>query len=78
MARQFPSTLVIGIDLSALSFKEPTPENCLLRTGNVLTGLPFPDAFFSFTHQRLLVAAITAENRPGVIRELVRVTRSGG
>jgi ubiquinone/menaquinone biosynthesis C-methylase UbiE len=78
MARLFPSALVVGIDLSALSFKGSTPENCLLRTANVLTGLPFPDAFFSFTHQRLLVAAITAENWPRVIRELARVTRPHG
>jgi SAM-dependent methyltransferase len=78
MACLFSSAVVVGIDLSAASFKPPTPENCLLRVGNVLTGLPFPDAFFSFTHQRLLVAAITAENWPGVIRELVRVTRENG
>jgi SAM-dependent methyltransferase len=78
MARLFPASLVVGIDLSASSFKQPTPENCLLRVGNVLTGLPFPDAFFSYTHQRLLVAAITADKWSGVIRELVRVTRPNG
>lgn len=78
MARLFPASLVVGIDLSDRSFKPPAQDNCLLRTGNVLTGLPFPDAFFSFTHQRLLVAGITAENWPRVIHELVRVTRSNG
>jgi SAM-dependent methyltransferase len=78
IARLFPAAFVVGIDLAATSFKQPTQENCLLRTGNVLTGLPFPDAFFSFTHQRLLVAGITAQKWPGVIHELVRVTRSGG
>src|SRR5437660_4687805 len=55
MARLFPTSTVVGIDLSALSF-QPVPENCLLRIGNVLSGLPFPDAFFSYTHQRLLGA----------------------
>ncbi len=78
MARLFPGTIVVGIDLTDSSFKEPTQENCLLRLGNVLTGLPFPDEFFSYTHQRLLVAGITAENWPRVIRELVRVTRRQG
>lgn len=78
VARLFPSSVVVGIDLSASSFKEPTPQNCLLRLGNVVTGLPFPDEFFSYTHQRLLVAGITAENWPRVIREVVRVTQRNG
>lgn len=78
MACLFPASLVVGVDLSASSFKQPVPENCLLRVGNVLTGLPFPDAFFSYTHQRLLAAGITAANWPRVVQELVRVTRQGG
>lgn len=78
MARLFPASLVVGIDLSDRSFKPPAQENCLLRVGNVVTGLPFPDEFFSFTHQRLLVAGITAENWPRVVHELARVTRLNG
>jgi SAM-dependent methyltransferase len=78
MARLFPEAVVVGIDLSDRSFKQPTQPNCLLRLGNVVHGLPFPDEFFSYTHQRLLVAGITAENWPRVIRELVRVTRRHG
>src|SRR5579885_191602 len=78
MARLFSESIVGGIDLSDRSFKPPTQENCLLRVGNVLTGLPFPDEFFSFTHQRLLVAGITATNWPRVVHELVRVTRVNG
>jgi ubiquinone/menaquinone biosynthesis C-methylase UbiE len=78
MARLFPTAMVIGLDLAASSFKQPPQENCVLRTGNVLTGLPFPDALFSYTHQRLLVAGIPAEKWSGVVQELVRVTRPGG
>ncbi len=78
MARLFPGAVVVGIDLSSASFQDPTQPNCLLRLGNVLSGLPFPDAFFSFTHQRLLVAGIAAENWPRVVRELVRVTQRNG
>jgi SAM-dependent methyltransferase len=78
MARLFPGAIVVGLDLTDYSFKEPTQENCLLRLGNVLAGLPFPDDFFSYTHQRLLVAGIAAENWPRVVRELVRVTRVNG
>ena len=78
MARLFPASTVVGLDLSDRSFKPPSQDNCLLRAGNVLNGLPFPDQFFSFTHQRLLVAGITAENWPRAIHELVRVTRLTG
>lgn len=78
MANLFPDTVVVGLDLTASSFREPAPSNCFLRIGNVLNGLPFPDAFFSFTHQRLLTAGITADNWPHVVHELVRVTRRNG
>lgn len=78
MARSFSASTVVGVDIDARSFKRPTQDNCLLRVGNVISGLPFPDEIFSYTHQRLLVAGITAENWPRVIHELVRVTRVNG
>lgn len=78
MASLFPQAQVIGVDVDPAFFKQGAPDNCYLRAGNVLTGLPFPDALFGYTHQRLLTAAITAENWPRVARELIRVTRPGG
>lgn len=78
MARLFPQAEVVGVDIDAALFKKETPTNCILRVGNVLTNLPFPDELFSYTHQRLLVAAITTQKWPGVVHELVRVTRTGG
>lgn len=80
MARAFPQSLVVGLDLDPALFRETPsfPTNCLLRVGDVLKGLPFPDGFFSYTHQRLLVYAIPAAQWPAVLRELVRVTDRGG
>lgn len=80
MARAFPQSLVVGLDLDGALFREtpPFPTNCLLRMGDVLKGLPFPERFFSYTHQRLLVYAIPAEQWPAVLRELVRVTLPQG
>lgn len=78
MANQCPTSLVVGVDLDEALFKAQLPNNCLLRAGNVLTGLPFPDQLFDYTHQRLLVMAIPAARWPSVIRELVRVTLPGG
>lgn len=78
MARLFPESLVVGLDVDAASFGNAAPGNCLLRAGDVLKGLPLPDAFADFAHQRFLVLAIPDSRWPDAVRELVRVTRSGG
>ena len=78
MAALFPQAHILGSDVSLRSLPQPLPANCLFCQANILQDLPFPDQQFDFTHQRLLVAAIPAVNWPGVVRELVRVTRSGG
>lgn len=78
MAALFPQAHIVGVDVALTSLPKPLPTNCLFAQANVLKGLPFPDQQFAFTHQRFLVAAIPAQNWPGVVRELVRVTRPGG
>ncbi|HEY0755874.1 MAG TPA: class I SAM-dependent methyltransferase [Ktedonobacteraceae bacterium] len=72
MARLFPESLVLGLDLDTELFSKNVPANCLLRAGNILTGLPLPDAIIEFTHQRFLVLAIPDEHWPKVVRELRR------
>jgi ubiquinone/menaquinone biosynthesis C-methylase UbiE len=74
----FPHALVVGVDVSLQSLPQPVPPTCVFVRANVLEGLPFPDGQFTYTHQRLLVAAIPARSWPGVVQELVRVTRPGG
>lgn len=54
------------------------PPNYSYVQGNVLEGLPFADASFDFTHQRLLIGALPAARWPADIQELMRVTRPGG
>lgn len=78
MAALFPQARIIGVDVAFSSLPRPLPPTCLFVQANILRGLPFPDQQFSYTHQRLLVAAIPAANWPGVVGELVRVTRPGG
>jgi SAM-dependent methyltransferase len=84
LAQQFPKANVIGLDMvptekftTGYGLVQP-PENYAFVKGNVLEGLPFADGSFDFVHQRLLVAAIPQERWPFVVRELARVTRSGG
>jgi ubiquinone/menaquinone biosynthesis C-methylase UbiE len=78
MSNLFPQAHIIGVDVALRSLPKPVPLNCIFAQANILQGLPFPDQQFTFTHQRLLVAAIPALQWPRVIHELVRVTRVGG
>lgn len=85
MAELFPQASVIGLDvipppadMTDTSEHDRRPDNYLYVQGNVLDGLPFPDGTFDVVHQRLLVAAIPEARWPGVVSELLRVTRPGG
>ncbi|KAF9358172.1 hypothetical protein BGX26_002340 [Mortierella sp. AD094] len=83
MAHEFPKASVYGIDLSPIY---PTPEtssrvvppNCFFQLCNVLDGLPFPDNYFDFVYQRLLVYALTPAQRKQVNAELLRVLKPSG
>ncbi|KAF9999085.1 hypothetical protein BGZ79_007285 [Entomortierella chlamydospora] len=83
MAHEFPKASVYGIDLSPIY---PTPEtssrvvppNCYFQLCNVLDGLPFPDNYFDFVYQRLLVYALTPAQRKQVNTELLRVLKPSG
>ena len=78
MAVLFPQAHILGVDVALSSLPHPIPGTCMFAHANILDGLPFPDQQFNYTHQRLLSAAIPAARWPGVVRELVRVTRPGG
>ena len=79
LASEYPQASITGIDLEA---QWPTgialPPTMRFVQANILNGLPFREASFDYTHQRLLVGAIPAKQWPLVLRELVRVTRPGG
>ena len=87
MAQLFPQANVVGLDVNPPPIDEAAatavtgelrPLNYSFTAGNILEGLPFPDASFDFVHMRLLVSAIPHDRWPYVVRELVRVTRPGG
>lgn len=84
MARQFPRARVVGLDLvppheaAHAPHAEPRPANFSFTQANVLDGLPFADASFDFVHQRLLFLAVPTARWPGVVSDLVRVTRPDG
>jgi SAM-dependent methyltransferase len=78
MAQHFPHAHILGVDITLTSLPHTLPTTCLFCQADILQGLPFPSQQFDFTHQRLLVLAIPASRWPGVVRELVRVTRPQG
>ena len=86
MAVLFPNANVVGLDINDPGPDEPSQgaglspraENYAFVAGNILEGLPFPDASFDFVHQRLLFFAIPGDRWQFVVSELARVTRPGG
>jgi ubiquinone/menaquinone biosynthesis C-methylase UbiE len=83
MASIFPKADVVGLDVVPAPAdgerkEETRPANYRFVAGNVLEGLSFADGSFDFVHQRLLIGALPADRWPGVVRELIRVTRRGG
>ena len=78
MAQEFPKSKFYGIDISPEFLKTFAP-NVTFTEGNILDGLPYPDATFDFVFSRALVAAFTVEQWHNVyIPELLRVTKPGG
>lgn len=82
MAQLFPAARVVGTDVAAptseTNTRELLPLNYSFQAGNILEGLPFPDASFDFVHQRYMIGAIPADRWPDTVRELKRLTRPGG
>jgi|SRR5947209_8654837 len=78
VARAYAQTQVIGFDLEEVPRTASTPLNYQFQQGNLFGGLPFPDGWFHYVHQRLLVAAIPLDRWPWVLGELKRVTMPGG
>ncbi|KAF9177072.1 hypothetical protein BGZ49_005799 [Haplosporangium sp. Z 27] len=78
MANEFPDANIVGVDMSPVFPSTIIPSNCRFVRQDIIQGLPFPDNYFDFVHQRLLVAGLTPENWVNVIKELERVTKPGG
>jgi SAM-dependent methyltransferase len=76
LCEEFGEALVVGLDLEPSPL--PWPDRYRFVRGNLLSGLPFPDDRFDFTHQRLLISGIPVSSWPQVVADLVRVTRPGG
>ncbi|KAG9288824.1 hypothetical protein G9A89_001148 [Geosiphon pyriformis] len=79
MARTYPRSEFIGIDISPIFPTKNLPPNVRFLECNLLDGLPMENDTLDFVFQRFLVGGYTEEQwKTQVIQELARVTRPGG
>ncbi len=83
MAAQFPEAAVVGIDLippqpDSITGRIMRRDNFTFMQGNILDGLPFPNATFDYVHMRFMSAAIPLARWNDTLLDLARVTRAGG
>ncbi|KAJ3124477.1 hypothetical protein HK100_011217 [Physocladia obscura] len=80
IAKTYPLAELHGVDLapSVIEKAEKFLPNVKFISGNVITGLPYADNTFDFVHQRYLFLGLPGNDFPTAIRELMRVTKSGG
>jgi SAM-dependent methyltransferase len=53
-------------------------DNAQFHVANALDPLDFPDGFFDLVNARQLDGVVPAASWPGLVKEMVRVTRRGG
>lgn len=63
VAKEFPNSTFHGVDITASYLPEgEIPENCHFGLANVAEKIPYPDNYFDYVHQRLLVFGLGAED----------------
>jgi ubiquinone/menaquinone biosynthesis C-methylase UbiE len=78
MATEFPECEFLCIDIFPLPPTTLLPRNCRFEQANVLEGIPRPDDWFDYVHQRFLVGAIPANQWKQHIQECTRICASDG
>ena len=78
MAEMYPRSTFYGVDISLVFPTQIKPKNCEFSLHNLAEPLPFPDNYFGFIHQRLLVMGHLRDDWPKILNEFMRVTKPGG
>ncbi|WP_052890267.1 class I SAM-dependent methyltransferase [Thermogemmatispora carboxidivorans] len=77
-ARRWPHARLVALDKDLSLCRQPLPSHCQPVQADLLAGLPFPEAHFDYVHQRFLATAIPLTAWPGILDDLLRITRPGG
>ena len=78
MAEMYPRSKFYGVDISLVFPTQIKPKNCEFSLHNLAEPLSFPDNYFGFIHQRLLVMGHLKDDWPRILNEFMRVTKPGG
>ncbi|RUS14365.1 hypothetical protein BC938DRAFT_477417, partial [Jimgerdemannia flammicorona] len=79
MAWDYPNSFFIGVDVVEMYPKEgDLPPNVTFQTVDKLHDLPFVDGEFDYVFERFMVFEFTPDDWRVTIKELTRVTKSGG
>lgn len=78
MSHTYPRSQFYGIDIAPQFPVTIKPPNCDFQVASLAEKLPFPDNFFDYIHQRLLVVALTKDGWHNCLSELYRVLKPGG
>lgn len=78
MANAYPQSTFHGIDISPNFPQSIKPANCNFSVHNITERSEFPDNYFGFIHQRLLVAGLLVDDWEKVIQEHWRTLAPGG
>jgi len=79
MAKEYPQATFVGIDMSPMfPDVKDTPSNVVFLQLNLNDGIPFPNETFDFVFQRFLCNGVVLEKWKFYVKEMIRVTISGG
>ncbi|KAG0180738.1 hypothetical protein DFQ29_010243 [Apophysomyces sp. BC1021] len=78
MATEFPDAQVHGIDVTPLFPTTIKPPNAIFMRGDILDGLPYPDAYFDYIHMRLVYFCFSNADWATIVKAIKRVLKPGG
>ncbi|RUS14399.1 hypothetical protein BC937DRAFT_93882 [Endogone sp. FLAS-F59071] len=77
-AKRYPASKFTGISITDVYINIVVPSNCTFMTVDFTKGLPFEDETFDYVVERLQTIYCAEHLWPKLIKELMRVTRTGG
>ena len=78
MARLYPNSEFIGIDMAEVFVTQDKPVNASFKVMNAGTGMEFEDESFDFVFQRFLVMGFPLEQYLLSVKEMKRILKPEG
>src|SRR4051794_26762321 len=78
MATEYKKAKFTALDILPIFPREIRPKNVNFVLGNILKGLDFESDTFDYVFMRCMKAAISNDDWPKVIRELLRILKPNG